>query len=319
MRGHKKGCKCVGCSPATRKRGMAALKRRAKNPKRPSKKWFRKCVKAVKKSRTAVEPRKVCGALWHKKMSAAKKAKALKLENALRARKCCPHTHKVVAIAKRGQGKAKHLHRVIGKALTNPSGWFLLIEVKSLQDAEAMIPHYKRQMPNYEIKATVTKRGYKIWARKKLFNHPNPHLRSELIVAQKALKKELQRLRKIVRERGHHNPALPIYPKDIIGTSPVIHTDKGIYRFPSAKLVIGRYAHDFGIIASRRLHKAPIIGLEVFRLDYRNDAKAYKFYKRVGPFKHVFKERPIIASVIGGAGDRFTILFKMNSKAWRKA
>lgn len=27
MKGHKKGCKCVGCDPATRKRGQAALKR----------------------------------------------------------------------------------------------------------------------------------------------------------------------------------------------------------------------------------------------------------------------------------------------------
>ncbi len=28
MRGHKRGCRCVGCSPATRARGMAALRRR---------------------------------------------------------------------------------------------------------------------------------------------------------------------------------------------------------------------------------------------------------------------------------------------------
>jgi hypothetical protein len=29
MRGHKRGCRCVGCSPVTRARGMAALRRRA--------------------------------------------------------------------------------------------------------------------------------------------------------------------------------------------------------------------------------------------------------------------------------------------------
>ena len=32
MRGHQRGCRCVGCSPATRAKGMRALKRRARNP-----------------------------------------------------------------------------------------------------------------------------------------------------------------------------------------------------------------------------------------------------------------------------------------------
>ena len=32
MRGHKRGCRCVGCSPATRAKGMRALKARARNP-----------------------------------------------------------------------------------------------------------------------------------------------------------------------------------------------------------------------------------------------------------------------------------------------
>ena len=40
MRGHKRGCRCVGCSPATRAKGMWALKRRTRNPlTNPA--WFR--------------------------------------------------------------------------------------------------------------------------------------------------------------------------------------------------------------------------------------------------------------------------------------
>ena len=34
MRGHKRGCRCVGCSPKTRAKGMRAMKRAAKNPRR---------------------------------------------------------------------------------------------------------------------------------------------------------------------------------------------------------------------------------------------------------------------------------------------
>src|SRR3990167_2370842 len=31
LKGHKPGCRCVGCSPATRRRGMAALKKGGKS------------------------------------------------------------------------------------------------------------------------------------------------------------------------------------------------------------------------------------------------------------------------------------------------
>lgn len=39
--GHKRGCRCVGCSPRTRAKGMRALKRAAKKPRRknPRSKW----------------------------------------------------------------------------------------------------------------------------------------------------------------------------------------------------------------------------------------------------------------------------------------
>ena len=37
MKGHKPGCQCVGCSAATRKRGMKALKRSAGDPAKPKK------------------------------------------------------------------------------------------------------------------------------------------------------------------------------------------------------------------------------------------------------------------------------------------
>lgn len=32
--GHKRGCRCVGCSPATRKRGLKALRKALRNPRR---------------------------------------------------------------------------------------------------------------------------------------------------------------------------------------------------------------------------------------------------------------------------------------------
>lgn len=34
LKGHKRGCRCVACSPATRKKGMRALRKAKKNPRR---------------------------------------------------------------------------------------------------------------------------------------------------------------------------------------------------------------------------------------------------------------------------------------------
>jgi len=160
-----------------------------KNPARPPRAWWGKCVKGVKRSGGAYAPAKVCGALWHRKIGAPAKRRALQLEN----------------------------------------------------------------------------------------------------------------------------------PAALIGTSPVLYTDNGVYHFPGGKLVIGRGSHDFAVIASRRLHRVPSVDSRVRRIDYNNNAKALKFYKRVGPFRHVFKEKPYIIAVIRSAGDRFTVYMRMNSQAWRKA
>ena len=47
-------------------------------PKRPTKKWFRNCVRGVKKSGSSYDPESVCGSLWHHKLSASAKRKIVK-------------------------------------------------------------------------------------------------------------------------------------------------------------------------------------------------------------------------------------------------
>lgn len=46
------------------------------NPNRPPRSWWEDCVRGVKRSKTAYSPEKVCGALWYKKMSPAKRKEA---------------------------------------------------------------------------------------------------------------------------------------------------------------------------------------------------------------------------------------------------
>jgi hypothetical protein len=54
-RGHKRSCRCVGCSPATRARGMAALRRRAGGHSAGSRRNAQPARPPVKPSRTALE------------------------------------------------------------------------------------------------------------------------------------------------------------------------------------------------------------------------------------------------------------------------
>jgi hypothetical protein len=49
-------------------------------PKRPPKKWMRKCVKKVGRSRTAVDPGAVCGNNWYHQMSPEAKREALRAD-----------------------------------------------------------------------------------------------------------------------------------------------------------------------------------------------------------------------------------------------
>jgi len=48
-------------------------------PGRPTKDWFDRCVNAVSQSRTAIDPRRICGATWQKMNEADRRAIA-KLE-----------------------------------------------------------------------------------------------------------------------------------------------------------------------------------------------------------------------------------------------
>ena len=50
------------------------------NPGRPPKRWMRRCVRSVEESGSAADPGSVCGALWHHKMSPAKKRDILRHE-----------------------------------------------------------------------------------------------------------------------------------------------------------------------------------------------------------------------------------------------
>lgn len=48
-------------------------------PKRPSKKWFKRCVKKVAKT-SVISPEAVCGSLWYHKMSPAAKRRVIREE-----------------------------------------------------------------------------------------------------------------------------------------------------------------------------------------------------------------------------------------------
>jgi len=41
--------------------------------KRPPKKWFRRCVRQVKAEGEAIDPKKICGAVWARKTAKEKK------------------------------------------------------------------------------------------------------------------------------------------------------------------------------------------------------------------------------------------------------
>lgn len=57
-------------------------------PKRPPKKWWKRCVAGVESKGGAIDPAKICGALWFRKMSKADKKIILALaERAQKGRK----------------------------------------------------------------------------------------------------------------------------------------------------------------------------------------------------------------------------------------
>jgi hypothetical protein len=47
-------------------------------PKRPPKKWFKRCTKGVEESGYATDPQAVCGDLWHHKLSDYAKRKIVR-------------------------------------------------------------------------------------------------------------------------------------------------------------------------------------------------------------------------------------------------
>lgn len=61
---------------------FAALRddERQANPKRPPKEWWDDCVAGVAETSQAYDPASVCGALWYRKMSPAKKREAVARE-----------------------------------------------------------------------------------------------------------------------------------------------------------------------------------------------------------------------------------------------
>lgn len=47
-------------------------------PKRPPKRWWKRCVRGVEKSGAAYDPQSVCGDLWHHKLTSVQKKKAVR-------------------------------------------------------------------------------------------------------------------------------------------------------------------------------------------------------------------------------------------------
>lgn len=47
-------------------------------PKRPPKKWFRSCVRGVKKSGSAYDPESVCGSVWYHKLDIKQKKEIIR-------------------------------------------------------------------------------------------------------------------------------------------------------------------------------------------------------------------------------------------------
>jgi hypothetical protein len=63
---------------AAPKRSSAQPYRATPNPRRPPKGWWEDCVAGVTESGSAADPRSVCGALWHRKMSPKQRRAALR-------------------------------------------------------------------------------------------------------------------------------------------------------------------------------------------------------------------------------------------------
>jgi hypothetical protein len=61
-----------------------------------------------------------------------------------------------------------------------------------------------------------------------------------------------------------------------------------------------------------------MLGRPVHKIEYHNDAKALKFYKRRGPFRHVFKTCPTV-SRIDRVGAGYVVTMSSRKPAWRKA
>lgn len=128
-------------------------------------------------------------------------------------------------------------------------------------------------------------------------------------------KPALRRFMRTHRKRRHANPA-----GNLIGTSPVVHAAY-TYRFPKARLITGQNSYQVRIIGIRSGTALPIgYGSTVRAIDYRNDAKAMRAYKRRAPFRHTFtKKARIVMSGWGTVGTNSGyIVIESSSHIWEK-
>jgi hypothetical protein len=124
-----------------------------------------------------------------------------------------------------------------------------------------------------------------------------------------------QFMRKLKRRRVHRNPV-----QGVIGTSPVVYLDRGSkLAFKGGTLRTGLEPRTFDVhMKAGTGYPGWMLGRPVLKIEYRNDAKALRFYKRVGPFRHVFKTRPTVTR-IDRVGGGYVVTMSSRTPAWRKA
>jgi hypothetical protein len=119
----------------------------------------------------------------------------------------------------------------------------------------------------------------------------------------------------LINPSKHRNPT-----QGLIGTSPTVYLDRGSkIHFKGGALRTGVEPRTFDIwMRTGTGYPGWMLGRPVHKIEYHNDAKALKFYKRRGPFRHVFKTCPTV-SRIDRVGAGYVVTMSSRKPAWRKA
>lgn len=283
LKGHKKGCACVGCSAATRKRGRAHLL--------AWKKWMERGVKGRRLSNPL--SRKETAKVLKMARYASRRAKGRKASY-FRGARDASATVAASFSATAHRSKARKLAMAL--TLRNPS---------SRKRVASFSSHKKGCACVFHSKATRLK-GMKALGL-------GPVAPKTAAKRARALKRATARLAAM---KSFPNPGSLKY----IGSRPTVYTSSGKVLNLSGKVLAGPGDNRVTLAILGRANMSAVpLGARVVRIDYDNRAKALRAYGRVGRFRHDFKSSPVVERVAQKrVGSRFSrYILKSSTPLWR--